>query len=60
MPYLIRGYGEDVMELAEIMYTVDPITGIKYPKFRPAQFQPALYEVIDHSIPLDSSLLFDE
>ena len=58
MPYLIRGYGEDVMEVAEIMYTINPATGLEYPKFKITQFQPAIYEVIDPSIPLDNTLLF--
>jgi lipopolysaccharide cholinephosphotransferase len=58
MPYLYRGYGKDVMEMAQIMYTNNPRTGKPYPKFKLSNFRPALYEVIDFSIPLDDSPWF--
>ncbi len=59
MPYLKRAYGNDVMEIAEIMYTVDPKTGEKYPRFEIKEFVQALYEEIDPSIPLNNTRLFD-
>lgn len=59
MPYLKRAYGNDVMEIAEIMYTVDPNTGEKYPRFEIKEFVQALYEEIDPSIPLNNTRLFD-
>lgn len=58
LPYLKRAYGEDVMEMAEIMYTENPKTGKKYVKFKLTNFEPAIYEVIDPSIPLDNTQLF--
>jgi hypothetical protein len=58
MPYLYRAYGQDVLKMAEIMYINNPKTGKKYPKFEIKNFSPALYEMIDSSIPLDNSPLF--
>lgn len=58
MPYLYRGYGNDVMKMAEIMYTTNPLTGMAYEKFRIRNFRPAIYQVIDDSIPLNSMPLF--
>jgi hypothetical protein len=59
MPYLLRSYGEDVMEYAEIPYTINSRTKKKYEKFKITNFAPAIYEVIDFSIPLNDTPLFE-